>query len=131
MTSAMRRFARGCRQGRFPLTPREIVDRRRAAASGRQAITRRGRISLMARSAARCSPRPIPGRSAARWRAAAIWLGSYCWIPALGLLKPARGTARRDALMIAAHLVWGWDGGGDARARCAERSSPPADTWTP
>jgi uncharacterized membrane protein YagU involved in acid resistance len=38
-----------------------------------------------------------------------IWAASYLgWIPALGLLRPAtEHPGRRNALMIAAHLVWG------------------------
>jgi uncharacterized membrane protein YagU involved in acid resistance len=39
----------------------------------------------------------------------AVWLASYMgWIPAVGNLEPAtRHPARRNALMIVAHLVWG------------------------
>lgn len=39
----------------------------------------------------------------------AVWAGSYLgWLPALGILAPAtRAPARRNATMIAAHLVWG------------------------
>jgi hypothetical protein len=38
-----------------------------------------------------------------------VWAASYLgWIPALGLLAPAtRHPARRNALMLAAHLAWG------------------------
>jgi uncharacterized membrane protein YagU involved in acid resistance len=38
-----------------------------------------------------------------------IWTGSYLgWIPALGILPPATEHPwRRNAMMIAAHLVWG------------------------
>jgi uncharacterized membrane protein YagU involved in acid resistance len=40
---------------------------------------------------------------------AAVWAGSYLgWLPAAGILSPAtEHPARRNALMIAAHLVWG------------------------
>jgi uncharacterized membrane protein YagU involved in acid resistance len=39
----------------------------------------------------------------------AVWAGSYLgWLPAAGILTPAtRHPARRNALMIAAHVVWG------------------------
>ena len=39
----------------------------------------------------------------------AVWAASYFgWIPAMGLLSPAhRHPPARNALMIAAHLVWG------------------------
>ena len=38
-----------------------------------------------------------------------MWAASYLgWIPAAGLLKPAtEHPARRNFMMIAAHLVWG------------------------
>ena len=39
----------------------------------------------------------------------AVWASSYLgWLPAAGLLAPAtKQPARRTALMIAAHVVWG------------------------
>ena len=39
----------------------------------------------------------------------AVWAGSYLgWLPAAGVLPPAtEHPARRNALMIAAHVVWG------------------------
>lgn len=39
----------------------------------------------------------------------AVWAGSYQgWLPAANILPPAtRQPARRNAMMIAAHLVWG------------------------
>ena len=39
----------------------------------------------------------------------AVWAASYLgWLPAAGILSPAtEHPARRNALMIAAHLVWG------------------------
>lgn len=39
----------------------------------------------------------------------AVWAGSYLgWLPAAGILSPAtEHPARRNALMIAAHVVWG------------------------
>ena len=39
----------------------------------------------------------------------AVWAGSYLgWLPAAGVLAPAtKHPARRNALMIAAHVVWG------------------------
>lgn len=39
----------------------------------------------------------------------AVWGGSYLgWLPALGLHRPAvKESAQRNALMIAAHVVWG------------------------
>ena len=39
----------------------------------------------------------------------AVWAGSYLgWLPAAGVIAPAtEHPARRNALMIAAHVVWG------------------------
>jgi hypothetical protein len=39
----------------------------------------------------------------------AVWAGSYLgWLPAAGIISPAtEHPARRTALMIAAHVVWG------------------------
>jgi hypothetical protein len=39
----------------------------------------------------------------------AVWAGSYLgWLPAAGILSPAtEHPARRNALMIASHVVWG------------------------
>ena len=39
----------------------------------------------------------------------AVWTGSYLgWLPALGVLRPAtEHPARRTALMITAHVIWG------------------------
>lgn len=39
----------------------------------------------------------------------AVWAGSYLgWLPAAGILSPAtEHPPRRNALMIAAHVVWG------------------------
>jgi hypothetical protein len=47
-----------------------------------------------------------------------VWAGSYLGLlPALGILPPAtRHPPRRNALMIAAHLVWGAAAGGISRA---------------
>jgi uncharacterized membrane protein YagU involved in acid resistance len=47
--------------------------------------------------------------SAGMTHGVAVWAGSYLgWIPALNLLAPAtHHPPRRNALMIAAHLVWG------------------------
>jgi putative membrane protein len=39
----------------------------------------------------------------------AVWSGSYLgWLPATGLHPPAtRDTARRNAIMVGAHVIWG------------------------
>jgi len=113
MTSAMRRFhARLPREERYPLTPREIVD---SAASlpdetARDVTT----IAHFAYGAAcgallAAAADARPGKRSGAAAGATIWLASYMgWIPALNLLEPAtEHPARRNALMIAVHLVWG------------------------
>jgi uncharacterized membrane protein YagU involved in acid resistance len=52
---------------------------------------------------------PDPGKKAGAVAGTAVWLASYMgWIPAVGTLAPAtRHPARRNALMIGVHLVWG------------------------
>lgn len=112
MTSAMRRLhARLPEQERYPLTPREIVD---AAAAQPDETARDVTTAAHFAYGAACGallaaadPKMGSGRAAAA--GAAIWLGSYMgWVPALNLLEPAtEHPARRNALMIAVHLVWG------------------------
>jgi uncharacterized membrane protein YagU involved in acid resistance len=52
---------------------------------------------------------PRPSLAAGAAAGVTIWAGSYLgWIPAVGLLTPAtEHPARRNGMMIAAHLVWG------------------------
>lgn len=52
---------------------------------------------------------PLPAVLAGAAYGLAVWAGSYLGlVPALGLLSPAtRHPKQRNALMIAAHLVWG------------------------
>jgi uncharacterized membrane protein YagU involved in acid resistance len=52
---------------------------------------------------------PRIGRIGGAAAGGAVWLTSYMgWIPAMGLLKPATAhPLRRDAAMLAAHLLWG------------------------
>lgn len=52
---------------------------------------------------------PIPVWSKGMAFGVMVWIASYLgWVPGLGLLSPAsRHPPRRNALMIAAHLVWG------------------------
>jgi len=113
MTATMRRLHRKLPPGeRYPLTPREIVD---AAVEPADEPGRELTIAAHFAYGAGCgavlaavNPRvgPLSGAVAG----GAIWLTSYMgWIPAAGLLKPATDhPARRNALMIVAHLVWGW-----------------------
>ena len=112
MTSAMRRLHRRLpADERYPLTPREIVDAAidppHAAAPD---LTTAAHFAYGAACGALlAAARERPGMVAGAAAGTGIWLVSYMgWIPALSLLKPAtEHPARRNALMIAVHLVWG------------------------
>lgn len=53
--------------------------------------------------------RRVPPLAAGVGFGLAVWAGSYLgWLPAAGILSPAtKHPPRRNALMIAAHVVWG------------------------
>lgn len=117
MTAAMRRLHRRLpEKERYPLTPREIVDsgatqlglplRDEAA---KDVATLGHFLYGAAMGAAMAALHPDPGKSGGALAGTAVWLASYMgWIPAVGTLEPAtRHPARRNALMIGAHLVWG------------------------
>jgi uncharacterized membrane protein YagU involved in acid resistance len=112
MTSAMRRLHKRLpAKERYPLTPRELVDSALAppdeTAKDLTIATHfaygAGCGALLAAAGTR------PGTATGAAAGAAVWLGSYMgWIPALNLLDPAtEHPARRNALMIWVHLVWG------------------------
>lgn len=112
MTMVMRRLhARLPARERYPLTPREITD---AALGPDPALApdlttaahfAYGAVCGAALAAADERPSLAAGAAAG----AGIWLVSYMgWVPGLSLLKPAtEHPARRNALMIAVHFVWG------------------------
>ena len=112
MTAAMRRLHARLPAGeRYPLTPREIVD---SAAAPPEETAKDITIAAHFIYGAGCgallaAADPKPTRRLGAAAGVAIWLASYMgWIPALNLLKPAtRHPARRNALMIGVHLVWG------------------------
>lgn len=118
MTGAMRRMHRRLPPKEdYPLPPREIVD----SAAKQSGITLPTEIAKdvstaahfaygAALGAAMGALNPTPSKPTGAFTGAALWLASYMgWIPAVGLLEPAtRHPARRNGLMIAAHLVWGW-----------------------
>ena len=112
MTSAMRRLhARLPAEERYPLTPREIIDAAIAPPdeAGRDLTTAAHFTYGAACGALVAAADPKPSKRVGAAAGVAIWLASYMgWIPALNLLKPAtEHPARRNALMIAVHLVWG------------------------
>jgi hypothetical protein len=117
MTAAMRRMHQALPpKERYPLTPREIVD---SAADGAgveignetaKDATTLGHFAYGAATgallgAANVTMGPVSGGIAGM----GVWLGSYMgWIPVARILKPATGhPPRRNAVMLAAHVVWG------------------------
>jgi hypothetical protein len=97
---------------RYPLTPREITELVAGGGDEDSTATR----TLLAHFAYGGLTGAIYGLFARRARGLAgacygigVWCVSYLgWAPALGLLTPAvRHPARRNALMIAAHVIWG------------------------
>lgn len=113
MTSAMERMHRRLpAHQRYPLTPREITqsvapvgDERAEAAGALSAHFAYGGLTGALYGAAA----PRGGIVSGMLYGLGVWTLSYLgWIPALRILKPATDhPARRNALMLAAHLVWG------------------------
>jgi hypothetical protein len=117
MTAAMSRLHRRLPNAdRYPLTPREIVDSvavqtdvplQDATALD---LTTVGHFTYGAACGsliAAINPRigPLAGALAGT----GVWAASYLgWIPAVGILEPATlHPRRRNALMIAVHMMWG------------------------
>ena len=117
MTAAMRRMHEKLPPlERYPLTPREIVDsaagdaRSDAENETAKDVTTAAHFAYGAATgallgAANVTMGPVSGGLAG----VGVWLASYMgWIPGARLLKPAMDhPPRRNALMIAAHIVWG------------------------
>jgi uncharacterized membrane protein YagU involved in acid resistance len=124
MTAAMKAMHRQLPAGeRYPLPPRPITMRaaHKAGVDVGHDLDERQRtgLTLAAHFGYGTMVGALYGPVAPRGMGAAIlggvgygllvWAGSYLGLlPALGLLSPAtRHPARRNALMIAAHVVWG------------------------
>ena len=118
MTIAMEMLWRRLpRHERYPLPPREIIDRilppRTGAVLGERGSRNATLIAHFSYGAAVGSLFPLITASRYPLSGAAygvgVWAASYQgWIPALRILKPAfRHPPRRNALMIAVHLIWG------------------------
>ena len=117
MTAAMRRLHQQLPEAeKYPLTPREIVDSVAAQADAALSEEASRDLTTAAHFAfgAACGslmaafhPRAAPAAGAAF--GTAVWLASYLgWIPAACILTPAtEHPARRNALMIGVHLLWG------------------------
>jgi uncharacterized membrane protein YagU involved in acid resistance len=112
MTSAMARLHRRLPAAeRYPLPPREIAER---LAGGSDAAVRDRAMAAHFLYGGACGAavavlRPSPSITEGAAAGVAIWFASYFgWVPAFGILQPASAhPAQRNALMIAAHLVWG------------------------
>ena len=122
MTAAMgAMFKRLPREQRYPLPPREITTAlTRRAGLAEHLSERQHRHAALAShfafgAAAGALYAPVAIRSGFPPAAGGIgyglliWAGSYLgWVPALGILRPAtEWPAERNALMVAAHVVWG------------------------
>jgi hypothetical protein len=117
MTAAMRRMHEKLPpRETYPLTPREIIDSVSEqggvplSSEGAKDVTTAAHFAYGAASgallgAANVMLGPVTGAVGG----VGIWLGSYLgWIPSANILKPAtQHPARRNLLMLAAHVVWG------------------------
>jgi hypothetical protein len=116
MTAAMRRLHRHLPPGeRHPLPPREIVETVARAARLPPALGGRD-ATLLAHFGYGALAGALFAEATARRSLAAgagfglaVWAASYLgWIPAARILAPAtRHDPRRNALMLAVHVVWG------------------------
>ncbi|HEX9931677.1 MAG TPA: hypothetical protein VGB08_02420 [Allosphingosinicella sp.] len=117
MTTAMQRLHRRLpEKERYPLTPREIVDSGSdqlglalTDENAKDATLGAHFLYGAAMGAIVAALSPDPSRKAGMVAGSAVWLASYMgWIPAVGTLEPATShPARRNALMLGVHFVWG------------------------
>lgn len=111
MTLGMRLLHRSLPEHeRYPLPPREIIERIRPDGPDRPALTQLAHYAYGALTGAlygmaRRSPSPAEGAA----YGVLVWTVSYLgWIPGARILNPAtRHPVRRNALMLAVHLIWG------------------------
>lgn len=109
------------RRERYPLPPEQITEHA-AEAAGLDGVARNGPVlkaatvvghfAYGAAAGSLYAPlRTLPGPPVVKGvlLGLLVWTGSYLGLlPALGLLSPAtEHPARRNLLMIAAHLIWG------------------------
>jgi uncharacterized membrane protein YagU involved in acid resistance len=121
MTLAMRTlFPRLPRSQQYPLPPRQILTKVAGCAGvahrlnddHRRALARTGHFAFGTAMGALygATVQPVlPGLLGGAAYSIAVWAGSYLgWLPAAGILPPATRMPRhRNALMVAAHIVWG------------------------
>jgi hypothetical protein len=120
---------------RYPLPPRQITMNvaRRAGIKGHLNARQKTAVTLVAHFSygaavgavyAALSRRLLPaGAASGAFYGVAVWAASYLGLlPALQILTPATDhPARRNALMVAAHVVWG------AVTGCLVRSAHHSD----
>jgi hypothetical protein len=113
MTALMQRLhERLPEEERYPLTPREITETL-APANDEEATATRTLLAHFAYGALTGAIYGFALRRAApvsgALYGAGVWCASYLgWIPGFKVLRPAtEHPARRNALMIGVHLVWG------------------------
>jgi hypothetical protein len=110
------------REEQYPLPPRQVTEGLAEKAGVREHMDEEERVAATwvshfaygatcgalygALSGERLDGHPL---AAGAGFGVAVWAGSYLgWLPAAGIISPAtEHPARRNALMIAAHLVWG------------------------
>ena len=113
MTAAMRRMhARLPARERYPLPPREITEivARPPNETLAEDLSLAAHFGFGAAAGALLStPEGDMPLRRGLIGGLGVWAASYLgWVPALGILRPAhRHPLRRNALMIAAHFVWG------------------------
>ncbi|HYG54267.1 MAG TPA: hypothetical protein VD965_03110 [Burkholderiales bacterium] len=106
------------RRERYPLPPREITSTLAARTGIERHLDERQRVdatllSHFAYGAGAGALFPVLARRASVPRGIAyglgVWAASYLgWLPAMRVLRPAtQHPAARNALMLAAHVVWG------------------------
>jgi hypothetical protein len=114
MTAAMRRLhARLPEREQYPLPPREITETV-AGGKGSEAVLRDASLAAhfafgAATGALLAAAKKQPGMATGAAFGTAVWTASYFgWVPGFDILRPAdEHPMRRNALMIAVHLLWG------------------------
>lgn len=137
MTATMRRLRRALpADERYPLPPREITERVLPAPSSARTADRTvaSHFGFGAVAGALLTGLGNGGTRRGSVLGPAIWFASYFgWVPAAGILRPASSHPwRRNALMVAAHVVWGAATAATAKELLAARSTifaggPPRD----
>lgn len=109
MTAAMRRL-HPLLEHRYPLPPREIVDRLGGGEGERDArvMTMLAHFGFGAAVGALYAATPLRRLGGVAY-GLGVWTASYLgWIPAARILPPAtRHPMDRNLLMVAVHVIWG------------------------